>query len=141
MQPMHVSHNSRPLLLAAILAVSLTACVKSSGDQEPEKTIAPVAQAQAVVVAAPSADAAPLPEIPKEVRSCLLRKVEDEQKRAKNADGVAEISTAVDKSKRSCAQSHFAWYDKLREQRGPKVAKAEEKPAAKDKKKPAATWE
>lgn len=95
-----------------------------------------------------TAEAAPLPEIPKEVASCLDRKLEAEQKRAKNADGVAEIGATVDRTKRSCWASHVKWYNQLREARTPKTAQAEpakpaeaKKVASAKKDRPAATWE
>ena len=102
-----------------------------------------MAQAAPVVVSANATPPAPLPDIPEPVRNCMLRPVEQSQKRASNADGAIQISQKVDKTKISCFRSHMKWYAELQAQRGGAtgMVKAEPEKKADSKKKPAATWE
>lgn len=110
-----------------------------------------MAQATPVVVSASPAPPAPLPDIPEPVRACLLKPVEQAQKRASNVDGAIEVGQKVDKTKISCFRSHMKWYAELQAQRGGGTGVAAaaadtkktepEKKSVEVKKKPTATWE
>lgn len=99
-----------------------------------------------VVGAAAPTPAAELPDVPDDVKKCLLRSVEADAKRAKNADGALDAAFKSDRTKLSCAQIHLKWYADLKAARSggkaidkkddPKQKRADAKAAL-----PKATWE
>jgi hypothetical protein len=136
----HSKHSSlklKAVIPVAILAASLTACVKDSGVLE-----AGAMRANAVVVGQAAPPAA-LPDIPKEVDTCMSRQIERDAKKAKNADGALGLAFKSDKAKSECWKIHRKWYAELQTARAPVAEGQKPEPEKKPVKAgpPPATWE
>lgn len=122
------------LLSAALIGGCLTGCsTLSEAIREQQKASA---EAKTVVVAA-KPEAAPLPDIPPEIVSCLSKAADTS---GKTADAKVTALVLADKTKAKCVSAHFRWY----RERQAAAAKAGPPPDGHpktEKKKPAATWE